>query len=92
MSCFSLRSPTWGAPRASNDPDPLLAMRDKRADANDRMIDVLRKLLADRFPYLIVRGGAHAFCSGVTAKIGHGLDVPDDDVVHGRRLAHVRKA
>ena len=44
-------------PRAErvHDPDSLLAMRDKRTYADDRMINVLRKLIADRFQNFGVR-------------------------------------
>jgi len=38
-----------------HDPDSLFAMRDKRTYADDRMINVLRKLIADRFKNFGVR-------------------------------------
>ena len=70
------------------DPNALLAMRDERADADDRVIDMFRELDADRFPDFIIRGSAHAVCRRVAAQIRHGLEVPDDDaVVHSRSFA-----
>ena len=76
-----------------HDPPALLAMRDKRADADDRMVDVLRKLVADlvadRFAHFIIGARTHAVCCGVTAQIGHSLEVPDNDVaVHGWNFAY----
>ena len=68
-----------------HDPPAFVAMRDQRADADDRVIDVFRELIAYRFPHFIVRGGAHAVCRGVAAQIGHCLKIPDDDVVAHRR-------
>ena len=71
-----------------HDPGPVVAMGDERADADDRVVDVFRKLVADRFAHFIVRARAHAVRRGVAAQIGHSLKVPDDDAVaHGGSFA-----
>ena len=58
-----------------HDPGTVVAMGDERADADDRMVDVFREFIADRFPHFIVRARAHIVCRGVAAQIGHSLQV-----------------
>jgi hypothetical protein len=56
-----------------------LAVRDERSDADDRVVDVLRELVADRLADLHV-GFADEIVGGrEPGEVGHGLQVPDDD-------------
>jgi hypothetical protein len=67
----------------------ILAPDDQGADANDRMVDVLRKLISDRSADLIVSLAGQPVRGREAAEVGHGLKVPDDDAtVHGlKRLS-----
>src|SRR5262249_48700487 len=56
-----------------------LAMRDESSDADNRVVDVLRKFSADRLADLYV-GLADEIVGGrEPAEVGHGLQVPHDD-------------
>ena len=78
-SSFSVLSPTGGAPMASHRPVIWLAVRDEGSDADDRVVDVLRKFFADGLANLNV-GLADKVVGGCEpAEVGHGLQVPDDD-------------
>ena len=63
-----------------------LPVRDERSDADDRVVDVLGKLVADRLADLHV-GLADEIVGGrEPAEVGHGLQVPYDDAwFHSRR-------
>ena len=52
---------------------------DERSDADDGVVDVLRKLVSDRFTDLIVSLAVEPIRSGKTPEIGNGLKVPYDD-------------
>src|SRR5262249_49490347 len=56
-----------------------LAVRDEGADADDRVVDVLRKLVADRLPDLHVGLANEIVGRCEPAQVGHSLQVPDDD-------------
>ena len=64
-----------------HNPGPVVAMGDERTDADNRVVDVFRKLVADRFAHFIVRARVHAVRCGVAAQIGHSFEIPDDDAV-----------
>jgi hypothetical protein len=54
-------------------------VRDESADAHNRVVDVLREFVADRFTNFYV-GLADEIVSGSEpADVGHSLQVPDDD-------------
>jgi hypothetical protein len=56
-----------------------LPMRDERSDADNRVIDVLRELVPDRFAHFHV-GLADEIVGGrEPAEVGHSLQVPHDD-------------
>src|SRR5262249_1665937 len=56
-----------------------LAVRYESTDADDRVVDVLRELVADRLEDFGV-GVADEIVSGrEPAQVGHSLQVPDDD-------------
>jgi hypothetical protein len=56
-----------------------LSVRDQGSDADNRVIDVLWKLVADRLADFHV-GLADQIVSGrKPGEVGHGLQVPDDD-------------
>jgi len=56
-----------------------LPARDERSDADDRVVDVLGKLVADRLADFYV-GLADEIVGGCEpGQIGHGFQVPDDD-------------
>jgi hypothetical protein len=57
----------------------LLPVRDERSDADDRVVDVLRKLVADRLPDFHVGLADEIIGGREAAEVGHGLQVPDDD-------------
>jgi hypothetical protein len=67
-----------------------LAVRDEGSDADDRMVDVLRKLVADRLADFYV-GLADKIVGGrKPAEVGYSLQVPDDDVwAHASRMSTV---
>jgi hypothetical protein len=57
-----------------------LTVRDEGSDADDRVIDVLRKLVADRLAHFYV-GLANKIVGGrKPAEVGYSLQVPDNDV------------
>jgi len=61
-------------------------MRDEGSDADDRVIDVLRKFIADRLAGLYVGFADEVVGGREPAEVGHGLQVPDDDAwVHAGR-------
>ena len=66
----------------------VIPVRDEGSDADDRVVDVLRELVADRLADLHV-GLAHEVVGGrEPAQVGHGLQVPDDDArFHADRVA-----
>jgi hypothetical protein len=53
-----------------------LPVRDKGADADNRVVDVLRKLVADRLADLDVRLADEIVCSREPAEVGHSLQSP----------------
>src|SRR5262249_3570482 len=56
-----------------------LPMCDEGADTDNRVVDVLRELVANRFANFYV-GPANKVVGGrKPAEVGHGLKVPDDD-------------
>src|SRR6516225_2682878 len=77
----------WGS-QGINRPVIILAVSDKRTDAYDRMIDMLRKLVTNRCPNLLVCLSSQAIGSGKAAEVGYGLKVPDDDACVHRRPLH----
>jgi len=56
-----------------------LAVRNERADADDRVVDVLRKFFADRLADFHVGLADEVIGGGEPAEVGHGFQVPDDD-------------
>jgi hypothetical protein len=64
-------------------------VRYERPDAHDGVVDVLRELVADGFADLVVRLADETVGGGEPAQVGHGLQVPDDDVaVHEGEVWH----
>jgi hypothetical protein len=53
-----------------------LAVRDERSDADDRVVDVLRELVADRLADLRVGLADEVVGGREPADVGHGLQVP----------------
>jgi hypothetical protein len=73
ISSFSVLSPTCG---------------DQGADANDRMVDVLRKPVSYSFADFFVGLPGQPVRGREAAEVGHGLKVPDDDATaHGLRAS-----
>jgi hypothetical protein len=70
ISSFSVLSPTWGAPTAST------AVRDKRSDADNRVVDVLRELIPDRLADFHVGLADEVVGCCEPGKVGHSLQVP----------------
>jgi hypothetical protein len=64
----------WGS-QGINCPVIILAVSDKRTDAYDRMIDMLRKLVANRCPDLLVGPASQAVGYGKAAEVGYSLKV-----------------
>ena len=56
-------------------------MGDQGADANNRVVDVLGKLVAHRLADFVIGFANKVISSGKAPKIGHGFEVPDDDMV-----------
>jgi len=54
-------------------------VRDEGTNANDRVVDVLRKFVADRLADLDVGLADEIIGGREAAEVGHGLQVPDDD-------------
>jgi hypothetical protein len=54
-------------------------MRDEGSDADDRVVDVLRKLVADRLADLYVGLADEIVRGREPDEVGYGLQVPDDD-------------
>jgi len=63
-----------------------LPVRDEGADADDRVIDVLGKLVADRLPHLHVGLADKVVGGREPAEVGHSLQVPHDDARFHRFL------
>ena len=61
-----------------------LPVRDERSDADDRVIDVLRKLVSDRLADLHVGLADQILRGREPAEIGHGLQVDPDQLLCGR--------
>jgi hypothetical protein len=63
-------------------------VRDEGTDADDRVVDVLRKFFSDRLADLHV-GLANEIVGGrEPAEVGHSLQVPDDDArFHADRIS-----
>jgi hypothetical protein len=69
----------------------LLSHRAKPADAQDRVVDVLRKLVANSCADLFIRLAGQPVRSREAAEVGHGLEVPDDEAtVHGLKASTER--
>ena len=58
-----------------------LFMSDECADTDNRVVDVLWKLVAEGLSDFFVRFSGETIGSSITRNIGHGFKVPDDDVV-----------
>ena len=56
-----------------------LPVRDEGADADDRVIDVLRKLVAHRLTHFDIGPADKTVRSCEPGKVGHGFQVPDDE-------------
>ena len=56
-----------------------LAVSDQRADANDRVVDVLGKPVAELCPNVSIRLANKIVGCCEPGKVGHSLQVPDDD-------------
>jgi hypothetical protein len=55
-------------------------MRDQGANADDRMINVFRELIADRLSNLMVGVTAQTVCGRKRLQIWHRLQIPNNDV------------
>jgi hypothetical protein len=55
------------------------AVSDERADANDCVVDVLRKLVAEGLTDVRVRLTNEIVRGCEPTQVGHSLQVPDDD-------------
>ena len=66
-----------------------LSVSDQGADADNRVVDELWKLVADGFADFVVRLADEIIRGCEAAKIGHGLQVPDDGAwFHGIKAWH----
>src|SRR4029078_1465815 len=63
-------------------PAVVFLMRDQRADANDRVVDVLRKLVAHGVADVGIALSLVAIGGRDPCEIGNGLDIPGDDTSH----------
>ena len=62
-------------------PRVTLFMSDECADADNRVVDVLWKLVAERLSDFFVRFSGETIGSSITRNIGHGFKIPNEDVV-----------
>ena len=58
-----------------------LFMTDESADTDNRVVNVLWELVAECLSDYFIRFASEAICSDITRDIGHGFEVPNDDVV-----------
>ena len=54
-------------------------MRDERTNADDRVVDVLRKFVPDRLAHFHVGLADEIIGDRKAAQVGHSLQVPNDD-------------
>jgi hypothetical protein len=74
-------------PDGVHSPVVQLPVRDEGADADDRVVDVLGKLVADRLADFYVRLADQIVGGREAGKVGHSLQVPHDDAwFHDRAL------
>src|SRR5271166_6896896 len=78
MISLSERSPMFGAPTAVT-AQFFLSLRDQGANADDRVIDELGKLVAHLRADFVVEPTNQPICGCEAAQIGNGLDIADDD-------------
>src|SRR5271157_4036002 len=78
MISLSERSPMFGAPTAVT-AQFFLSLRDQGANADDRVIDELGKLVAHLRADFVVEPTNQPICCCEAAQIGNGLDIPYDD-------------
>jgi hypothetical protein len=57
-------------------------VRDQGADTGNRVIDVLRKLIAHIGADFVIALAIKTVCGSKAAKIGHRFDIPYEDVWH----------
>ena len=57
-------------------------MSDERADTDNRVVDVLWKLVAECLPDFFVRLASKTVGSSITRDIRYGFEIPYDDVWH----------
>jgi len=79
ISSFSVLSPTWRRAHSVHCPVIRLPVRDESPDADDRVVDVLRKFVADRLAYFHVGLTDKIIGGREPAQVRHSLEVPDDD-------------
>jgi hypothetical protein len=58
-----------------------LFMSDERADTDNRVVNVLWELVAERLSDFFVQFASETVGSSITRDIRHGFEVPNDDVV-----------
>jgi hypothetical protein len=70
-----------------------LLLQDEGTDADNRVVDVLRKSFADRLADFHVGLADKIVGGGEPAEVGHSLEVPDDDALFhaGRSVTQRRK-
>ncbi len=60
-------------------PAVVVPVGDQRADADDRMVDVLRKLVADGGANVLIGLARKTIGGRKPLEVGDGLDIPGDD-------------
>ena len=75
---FGSRGDAGRAQRIHN-PAVIVLMGNQRADADDRVVDVLRKLVADGGADLVVGLAIETLGGRKPLEVGDGLDIPGDD-------------
>jgi hypothetical protein len=78
INSFSERSPTCGAPSATTIQRPS-SMSNQSTNANDRVINMLGKLVAHLGANFVIALTVMTVGSGEALDVGDGFDVPNDD-------------
>ena len=72
-----------------NDPMIILLMRDQRADADNRVIDVLWKFIPEFGANFVLGFAVVTFRRSEAREVRHRFNVPYEHVWHVRRLMYI---